>query len=227
MNRPLSSDDNLRPDRLMAIKRSEELGRELAETKPEIADARRKGLSSTEIIDAFGLHQLAKSRTVVQNAVNIALRRLITDPEERAEINQRIAVKRGEEAAKKCEATKTGLYALTTEDRAEGGRKLYRDKGGVHAKSSDELKEYSRAAVLKRGQVPWHDNAVEITTKLDEYNYCWKLLADPNFKKKHMGILTVDLQKIADELNIIFHCGEPVRTRSAIAAVVQDKKKRG
>ena len=112
-----------------------------------------------------------------------------------------------------------GVHGRTAEQMSEHGRKggeaAYEMGKGIHGMTTEQRSENSRKNVMARGFVPWVP-AEETNEhyRFSEVETAFKLSQCPEYRR---GTL-VKGAKIADELNTLFHDGEPVRSATAVSA---------
>lgn len=217
---------DLSPNQIAAIQATKKFGAEIAKNYPEIADDYANGMTAKAIAVKYGFDQMGHKLSIARGAVAYALRELLPE-EKRKEYAEGNLKRSRQNIGQLAHQTGRAIFAITPEQRESRGRELYENRGGVHGRSQEERKDYAKDALAARGLVPWHNNSFEIQTRLDEFHYCLKLLADQDFKHMHKGQMLLDRKKIANELNVIFHRGQVIRTPNSITDLIGDLKKKG
>ena len=110
-----------------------------------------------------------------------------------------------------------GAHGRTPEQRRETGRKngkaLYEMGKGIHGWTTEQRRENSRKAAMARGLVQWvlAEETNEHYT-FSEVETAYRLAQCPEYRRGSL----IKNAKIADELNIIFHNGEPIRNANTV-----------
>jgi hypothetical protein len=140
----------------------------------------------------------------------------LIDPEEQAEITR----DHHTAAAMINKNNKKGIHGRDREKRIEdarnagliGGRVTVSRGGGFSRNKLEALTEISNKGVLARGKVPWNGSYSKATGMYEE-EYLIELSKDPDYINSNN---TFKCTKIANELNLKYHCGEKVRTMNAV-----------
>ena len=209
---------------------------------PQIAEEYRMGLTAPRLVDRHGLDaHYGVSRRAAVAAVRNALRGysgpfyqpyegLISDRSERTTLALAHSRHTGIEAYQQ----KRGLHALTSEQKAEAGRKgglilgamSYRLRFGCHAIPPEVQREHLRkiahlgarkgaiACVLSRGLTLY---APAAGGRCSEVEFAYRLSTDP----RYLGPVRADFNKIAGEINEFFYNREPHYTRITLKIALQ------
>ncbi|HJX50305.1 hypothetical protein A3K73_00335 [Candidatus Pacearchaeota archaeon RBG_13_36_9] len=112
---------------------------------------------------------------------------------------------------KKAYREKTGIHGLSDEDRSafsrDGGKETKKRETGLFGMTSEERKEASRKANLSLGHILWSD---------EERDFAYQLSQNPEYHRGRRTETRRDNIKITQEVNRVFHKGNPIRTRVAI-----------
>jgi len=209
---------------------------------PQIAEEYRMGLTAPRLVDRHGLDaHYGVSRRAAVAAVRNALRGysgpfyqpyegLISDRSERTTLALAHSRHTGIEAYQQ----KRGLHALTSEQKAEAGRKgglilgamSYRLRFGCHAIPPEVQREHLRkiahlgarkgaiACVLSRGLTLY---APGTGGRCSEVEFAESLASDPEFQTGPR----IKMDLIAKAVNLEYHGGKPVRNAIGIRAAIQ------
>ncbi len=186
--------------RLIAVKRAKELGTQLAQTRPNLADRFRAGESHVQI--GRSLEELADFSVDVQRvAVQTAMRILIPDADERE--------------------------ALWRAHVVETNRRMIHQRVGIYGLGQADRRAAGNLAALANGKMPWEDERRDpITGLLSEAKFCLLLAADPNYQRSKPPYLgKPDAAKIAARLNDVFHEGKEVRDAAAVRSQMHRTRK--
>ena len=112
------------------------------------------------------------------------------------------------ETGKKVHQARKGIHGLTSEEHRAHGRKAQEMKAGIHGLTPEQKKEAAQQALLARGETPW--------TEAEDL-FCISLLENDNFHYMLGKRKCLDLEKIAEELNLQFHNGEKIRTKKSVS----------
>jgi hypothetical protein len=224
---------HLNISQLRAIKKAALLGRKIQKEFPQIAKDYRNGLSKPKIAEKYNIESRYNvGINVAQNAIGLALRghqgHLRTTPyegliknkkklEQLASEHQAISFnsltkKQRSKNGKKAYELGLGIHGFTTKQRKENNSKagkIARDKKlGVHAASKQQNAKWRRKAMIASGKVPY---------KQGEKERVFELVENPNFQSGQRG---PSYDKIKQQINIEFHKGAKIRTRSSINYVL-------
>ena len=209
---------------------------------PQIAEEYRMGLTAPRLVDSHGLGRtlwrLPQSRCCRGSKCPSRLFRsfyqsyegLISDRSERTTLALAHNRRTGIEAYQQ----KRGLHALTSEQKAEAGRKgglilgamSYRLRFGCHAIPPEVQREHLRtiahlgarkgaiACVLSRGLTLY---APAAGGRCSEVEFAYRLSTDP----RYLGPVRADFNKIAGEINEFFYNREPHYTRITLKIALQ------
>lgn len=161
---------------------------------------------------------------IVASAIRVRLRELVPLEERKAiEFEHRSA------HAKTLLKQGKGLASLTEADRSrfgrmggeESGRMAYGEGRGIFGLSVEALRSNAKkggaASHLAQGNIPWALQGTDESNNMNELDLCLYLATLPEFKCEYgRNKGRVNNQKIADELNKIFHGGKAVRTASHV-----------
>jgi len=212
----IDSKGNVFSGSMRAIRRALQVGLDLQERLPQIAEDFRAGLNHPQIVDKYGITTLhGISDGVASNAVGYALRGHPEDKYrveafdgliETPELDDLVA--QHQKAHYKAlghahHENGTALFSLTHEERVESGRR------------------YGMVSALVRGFVPWvPQKDYETHRDLSEKQFAY------NLSTLHRIGKGADWEKIREILNDTFHDGEEVRTVKAISSAVKKYKMR-
>lgn len=223
---------DLTTPQLRSIKKGAILGRTLQKDIPEIAQDYINGFSKSKIIRKWDIESTYNVGTnVAQNAVACHIRghqgQLGVEAyggsipkeklEELASAHQAIAfnsipqeqrIARG----KKLYKDKKGIHGFTKEQRQEissNGGVISRDKKlGFHSFTQEQKQQQQRKAMIASGLTPYLPG---------EKQRIFELKDDPNFQSGKKG---PSYNMIKQQINIEFHEGKEIRTRSSINYVL-------
>lgn len=214
---------------LKVLKWGAELGRTLQFDMPEIAQDYRAKISKPKIIERRKIESIyGIRRNVALKAVSCLLRGhngrggvcayegLIPDKEELNGLGKKIQGK--------------SFDSLTKADRIANGKKVYEDGLGIHAYTKEERKKQSKKGglIAKRDKLGFHAftpeqrKASQLKASVASGNVLWtnmqkqrvhELAKDDNYRWASKG---PNYDKIAQQINIEFHDGEPIRKRTSI-----------
>lgn len=190
----------VKPRTASAIKLSIEIGRQLQQDLPEIAEDYRNLISRREIADKYSLCEMyGVDIEIVKPAISYAIRGyhgeenvgkhriprfegLITDKKELERIKLNL-IQRGLEFMVN---EKIGIHAQNIEE-----RRLLSSKGGTNS-------------AISNGFVPWGKEELEEAHRCSQNKEYW-------CRSSYAGNNRINNNLIADRLNKIFHNGERVR----------------
>jgi hypothetical protein len=207
-----------------AIARSIKLGRTLQKEHPEIAEMYIRHTQS-EIADKLKIQsKYGVGVRVARNGIHWAINGHegsfgiesyvgLMDKEEREWIGREHNVQNGQTAYEKG----IGVHAQTTEELRELGQTTYEQGIGVHGRTAEQMREDSRKGNLARGLTPWSDEEKEFAYMLSqeqEYQH-------PN--GRHAGKSNNEL--IAFALNMEYHDCKEVRSIIAVQIRLSEHRK--
>lgn len=225
-----------------AIRTEAAIGNQIRLDFPQIAEEYRMGLTAPKLVDRHGLeaHYRVTRRAAIA-AVRNAIRGysgpfhqsyegLISDYLERASL----ALAHNRQTGFEAYQQRRGLHALTSEQKAESGRKggrilgamSYRLHFGCHAIPPDVQREHLRkishlgarkgavACVLSRGLTLY---APACGGRCSEMEFAYGLSTDP----RYLGPVRADFKRIAEKVNECFHNREPHYTRITLKIALQ------
>jgi hypothetical protein len=230
-----------------AIRLIAAIGEDIRNNHPEIAEDYRNGLTAPKLVAIHGFeHCYGVSRNIAIDAVRSAIRGysgyyyepyqgLIADRSER----ESLALAHNRETGEELYKQKNGIHALTQEQKAEAGRKgglirgplSYRLRIGCHALPPEVLREHCRkiaplgaragttASLAARGLVPYEPAT---SGRIAEIEFAFRLAADP----RYLGPIRANFRRIAEEINKVFHGGEPRFTRTTLKIALQSHRRR-
>lgn len=216
-----------------AIRFSVQLGRDLRESLPQIADEFRNGKFIREIVED---HDIALtygiSESTAIKGVRYALMGYDSDwdflneknydgliPEnEYQSIGKEHRLENIRETDKKMKKNKKGIYGISKNQRKLNGKKgarvLIERKIGIHGQTHESRQKVAKWGALARGFTLWTDEekiaAFDMATQQDcTYRIGSKIARG----------------KIAQELNGLYHDGNEIRTAGAVGRFLNDYKK--
>lgn len=182
------------PAQIRGILVSKQIGSKLVRDHPEIAQEWSKGAIEKELGKKYCPND---SEDVARNAIHYALKRLIRRKKTRVIIAKKHihqgCIKGGKTVAKKHRIERTGLWAMSPEERRKatqkggriGGRKMgkknYRLGLGIARLTPEQLHEQGKKLARLKGQVPYEDTERETEFGLlneKQYIISLKLLED-------------------------------------------------
>ncbi len=139
---------------------------------------------------------------------------------------------------------KTGIHAMTDEQRRElgskygkiggvlggkiGGKRSYEQKTGIHALTSEQRSANSRQSVLLRGDIPWVleekllDKDITLPSEKDFILY---LAALPHYQIRCKTEYRTRTSLIALELNRAYHNSQPIRNAQSVTDMLCNLRK--
>jgi len=217
----------LTQEQIKAIKRSINLGSTLQKDHPEIAElyvntGLRQIVKILNIQSEYDVNEgIARSGVIYaimghNGGLRIdAYQGLISD-EERARIRKEHKIGGGRRTYEE----KKGIHAQSTEElreigRKSGkivGRKTYEEKKGIHAQTTEEKRECGRRSAIAKGHTLWDE---------EEKESAYQLSLRPEYKRGSQ----INLQLIAFELNKKYHNSEEIRNVEAVGFQIRKYKK--
>jgi general stress protein YciG len=122
-----------------------------------------------------------------------------------------------------------GVHGQTQEERREVGLQTMRDGVGIHGRTPEEISHAGKLRALKAlGRLPWHWEAKDLETGLDEGDYLWMLANDPHyqFPKGHSQVGKPNSAKITQKLNDVFHDEKEVRNAAGVRNYIYRRRKK-
>lgn len=163
--------------KILAVKGVQQLGLRLVEESPDIADLYRAGSTQRKIAEKIRVSlNLQFDVGLLRRAVQFALRQIIPD-DERARIAKEHMQKRGTQSFEE----KSGVHAISMDERREQARMRVVNKQGLFALSPAEIRKLASDA---SGNFNWEGEFVDSKTNLNLGDYCYKLSNDPLFWHK-------------------------------------------
>lgn len=231
---------------LAAIRLAAAIGDDIRKNYPQLVEEYRSGLTAPQLVvrHAFDRRYGVSRRTAIA-AVRNAIRGhsghfyesyegLIADRSER----EHLALAHNRQTGTEAYRGKLGIHAMTRQQRADAGRKgglirgqlSYRLRIGCHALPPELLREHCRkiaplggkagglASVLAQGMVPY---APPTPGRAGEIEFAVHLSTDPLY----LGPVRANFRKIAEEVNKVFHSGNPRYTRTTLKIAVQSYRR--
>lgn len=232
----------LTSEQVGAIRLSAEIGNDIRENHPEIAEEYRSGLTAPKLAAKYGFNlwygvSLQIASYAVRNAIRGYSGRysdpyqgLIEDNSER----ESLARAHNRQTGMELYEQKRGIHALTGEQKAEAGRKgglirgplSYQLRIGCHALPPEVLREHCRriatlggktggvASVVARGFIPY---TPATAGRIAEIEFAFRLAQNP----RYLGPVRANFRKIAEKVNEVFHAGNPHYTRTTLKIALQ------
>lgn len=193
------------------VVKSNEIGAELAEQHPEIAEHYRdveRLPTQSDIARLFLPETFTQSPRFAATIVGKALRLLIPDDERKRLVKERTS-----------KLFRTGQAQLALARRSSMTDEDFREHQRNAALARHKKSPTIEAMIKARGQVPWGKHE-----KILVYDI---LINDPDYQVqqgRQKGL--PNYQKLADEVNMLFHEGEEVRTAKLVSSMVRDERRK-
>ncbi len=229
-------------EQLRAIRLAAALGDDIRKNHPEVADEYRSGLTAPRLVEIHELDQLYEvSQLTAISAVRNAIRGyagllyeqypgLLADRSER----ESLALAHNRQTGREEYDRKSGIHALTREQKADAGHKggliggplSYQLRIGCHALPPEVLQEHCRriaplggkvggvASVVAQGMVPYKSAT---SVQVSELEFASGLAADPHY----LGPVRMNFKLMAQKVNEVFHANNPCYTRITLKRALQ------
>ena len=196
--------NELTNEQCAAISRSIKLGEALIKDHSEIADLYRGGMFAPIIAEELNIQlEYGVTEKIAMKGVN----RAIAGHNGSFNLDSYVGLIPKEERERLGREHK---QENRRENGRENGRKAYKNKLGIHGRTTEQNREDCRKGGLKsaiaKGQTPW------VTGRIPEIEYAHALTFLPEFQRGSL----VNNELIALELNIEYHDCEEVRTTEAV-----------
>ncbi len=196
--------NELTNEQCAAIKRVIKLGEALIKDHPEIANLRREGNYIHTIAEKLDIQlEYGVTEKIAMGGVN----RAIAGHNGSFNLDSYVGLIPKEERERLGREHK---QENRRENGRENGRKAYKNKLGIHGRTTEQHSEAVRKGGLKsaiaKGQTPW------VTGRIPEIEYAHALTFLPEYRLGSQ----VSNELIALELNIEYHDCEEVRTTEAV-----------